>query len=153
MTKPEILVSGSYPDWDMDGFRKDFTCHMLEEGAPLSTLSDALRARIAGMAFKSHAMDPEMMDALPALKIIANYGVGYDAIDVAAADARGIAVTNTPDVLSDEVADLAVGMLIAQARRIVEAEAWVTEGLWAKQGAFPLQARVWGRKAEQLWRT
>lgn len=147
MSKPEILVAGSYPDWDMEGFRRDFTCHFWDDAKPIRSVPEALRSRIEAMAFKGHAMPQDAMDALPRLKVIANYGVGYDAIDVAAADARGIAVTNTPDVLSDEVADLAVGMLIAQARRIVEAEAWVTAGLWAREGAFPFQTRVWGRKA------
>jgi D-3-phosphoglycerate dehydrogenase len=86
-----------------------------------------------------------MMDALPRTEIIACYGVGYDLIDVPAAKARGIRVTNTPDVLTEEVADMAIGLLLAAARRIPAGDAWVRDGSWASKGSFPLTTRVWGR--------
>ncbi len=144
MIKPEILLCGAYPDWDLTELRQNFTVHAWSAGQKVSA---HMADRVTGLAMKGHtAIGPDLMDALPGLKIIANYGVGYDSIDVAAATERGIAVTNTPDVLSDDVADLAVAMMIAQSRKIVEAEAWVTEGLWAKHGEFPLQTRVWGKR-------
>ena len=86
------------------------------------------------------------MDLLPQLGIIANFGVGYDAIDVAAASARGIKVTNTPDVLNDDVADLAVGMLLMQVRRLEQASAWARSGKWAAEGEFPLNRKASGSK-------
>jgi D-3-phosphoglycerate dehydrogenase len=90
--------------------------------------------------------DAALMDALPRTEIIACYGVGYDAIDVAAAKARGIRVTNTPDVLTEEVADLAIGLLLAAARRIPAGDAWVRDGSWKARGPMPLTRRVWGSR-------
>jgi D-3-phosphoglycerate dehydrogenase len=72
--------------------------------------------------------------------------VGVDAIDLAAARARGIAVTNTPDVLTEEVADMAFALLLATARAIPEGDAYVRSGAWAKQGPMRLATRVWGKR-------
>ena len=85
------------------------------------------------------------MDLFPALGLIANFGVGYDAIDMAAARSRGIRVTNTPDVLNDDVADLAVAMLLAQSRQIVQGSDWVRSGRWSQE-ALPLNRKVSGRR-------
>ena len=89
----------------------------------------------------------EVIAACPRLELIAVNGVGYDAVDLAAARARGIRVTNTPGVLDGECADLAVGMMIARARGMVGGEAWARSGDWAKNGPYPLQRRVWGQRA------
>lgn len=89
-----------------------------------------------------HGCKPELMDRLPSLKLVSSYGVGYDNIDVPAANARGVAVTNTPDVLNDAMAELTVGLMIAHSRRIVEAEAWVRTGAWAQKGNFPLTTEL-----------
>lgn len=86
------------------------------------------------------------MDAFPKLGMIANYGVGYDTIDVAHATSKGIRVSNTPDVLTDDVADLAVGMVIAQSRGMVGASDWIRAGNWDKNGAFKLQRKVSGKR-------
>ena len=79
----------------------------------------------------------EMLARLPALEMIANYGVGYDSIDVEAARRRGLVVTNTPEVLNDEVADLAMALLLATVRQIPQADRFVRSGGWL-QGNFPL---------------
>jgi len=71
----------------------------------------------------------------------------YDAVDLAACKARGIRVTNTPDVLTQDVADLAVAMMLMQSRGMIGAEAWVRDGSWAEKGAYPLKRQVWGRRA------
>lgn len=76
----------------------------------------------------------KIMDALPQLEIISCYGVGTDAIDLHAAKTRGIRVTNTPDVLSDAVAELALGMMLALCRRIVDADRFVRDGKWLTDG-------------------
>ena len=81
--------------------------------------------------------DAALLARLPALEIIANFGVGYDSIDLDAAARRGIVVTNTPDVLNDEVADLAVALLLATVRRLPQADRFVRSGRWL-QGNFPL---------------
>jgi lactate dehydrogenase-like 2-hydroxyacid dehydrogenase len=84
------------------------------------------------------------MDAMPALALIARYGVGYDAVDLPAAAARGIAVTNTPDVLTDDVADLAVAMWLGILREVERGIACVRSGEWAKAGP-PLARKASGR--------
>jgi len=82
-------------------------------------------------------LDAALLARLPALEIIANFGVGYDSIDVDAAARRGIVVTNTPEVLNDEVADFAVALLLATVRRLPQADRFVRSGRWL-QGNFPL---------------
>jgi len=79
----------------------------------------------------------EMLARLPAVELIANFGVGYDSIDVEAARRHGVVVTNTPDVLNDEVADLSVALLLATVRQIPQAERYLRSGRWLS-GNFPL---------------
>lgn len=86
-----------------------------------------------------------LIGTLPALKVIANFGVGYETVDVNAAKGRGIAVSNTPDVLTDCVADLAFGLLIDVARGLSAADRFVRRGDW-KKGNFPLMTRVSGKR-------
>lgn len=99
---------------------------------------EAVRA-IAGGKVKA-----DLMARLPNLEIIANEGVGVDTTDVPAAKARGIAVTNTPDVLNDAVAELGVALMLALARQIPQADRYVREGKWAG-GAFPLGSQLLGK--------
>lgn len=86
-----------------------------------------------------------MIDALPRLEAIVSFGVGYDTIDLKAAQARGIQVSNTPDVLNDCVADLAFALMLDTARGIAHGDRFVRAGSWA-QGAFPLTTRISGKK-------
>ncbi len=79
-----------------------------------------------------------IIDALPNLKLIANFGVGYDGVDVKHAVAKGIIVTNTPDVLDEEVADTTLGLLLNTVRLLPQAEAWLRAGRWVKDGPFRL---------------
>jgi len=81
-----------------------------------------------------------MLDRLPNLKIIGNFGVGYDTIDIAEAARRGIIITNTPEVLTEEVADTAIGLLLGTIREFYGAEKWLREGYWPTQGDYPLTA-------------
>jgi hypothetical protein len=83
------------------------------------------------------------MDKLPKLEIIANFGVGYDTIDAAEAGRRGVIVTNTPDVLTEEVADLAVGLLIATVRQLPQVDRYLRAGKWLEK-AYPLTATLRG---------
>lgn len=92
-----------------------------------------------------HGLSADEMDALPNLKFIANFGVGYDSTDVVAAAECGILVTNTPDVLNDGVADLAVGLMIDVLRGISAADGFARENRWPA-GAFPLRRQVTGTK-------
>ena len=139
-----VLVIGQYPEWDDTAMAEAYELH---RGLPDDLDGDAT-ALIQAIAFKGHGrLDGAAMDRLPNLKLIANFGVGYDAIDVAAASARGIKVTNTPDVLTDDVADLAVMMLLGVTRHVVQADAWVRSGNWAAKGDYPLLRKVSGKRA------
>ncbi|MDR1874758.1 MAG: D-glycerate dehydrogenase [Synergistaceae bacterium] len=106
-----------------------------KEGAPprdelLRDLKD-VEGLLAGLPIR---VDGELLDAAPKLKVVSNYAVGYDNIDVAAATRRGICVTNTPEVLTQATADLTFALILASARRIVEASAFLRSGDW----------KVWG---------
>lgn len=82
----------------------------------------------------SERIDSEVFDAAPRLRIVANYAVGYDNIDVEEATRRGIYVTNTPDVLTDATADFAWTLLLATARRLIEADHFTRSGEWKRRG-------------------
>ena len=86
-----------------------------------------------------------LIEQLPRLRLIACFGVGVDAIDLAAARERGVAVTNTPDVLTDDVADLAIGLMLAALRGIATADRYVRAGLWLRAN-MPLQTRMSGKR-------
>jgi lactate dehydrogenase-like 2-hydroxyacid dehydrogenase len=87
-----------------------------------------------------------LMDQLPALEIVSIMGVGYDGVDVPAALERGIPVTHTPGVLNDEVADLAIGLMLSIARRIPQSDQYVRAGRWGKEGVMPLTRKVSGAR-------
>ncbi len=89
-------------------------------------------------------VDPELMAALPNLKAVVNFGVGYDNIDVAAAAERGIGVSNTPGVLDDCTADTAVGLLIDTMRGFSAADRYLRAGRWSAEGNYPLTQHVSG---------
>lgn len=89
-------------------------------------------------------LDPAFVDSLPNLKLIAVHGVGYDGVDVAHARARGVAVTNTPDVLTEDVADLALGLILSVLRGLPAAERMLRAGEWAAGGRAPLTRRATG---------
>ena len=106
----------------------------------------AVAPRIRAIAASGESKVPrELIAQLPALEIISVFGVGYDGIDVAAARERGIAVTHTPNVLNDEVADLALALVLAVSRRLVEADRYVRAGRWAN-GPMPLARKVSGSR-------
>jgi len=106
----------------------------------------AIAPRIRAIAASGESKVPrELIAQLPALEIVSVFGVGYDGIDVAAARERGIAVTHTPNVLNDEVADLAMALVLAVSRRLVEADRYVRTGAWAK-GPMPLARKVSGAR-------
>ena len=96
-----------------------------------------MAAKVAGMTTFNH-VSAALMDALPNLEIVANFGVGYDGVDATHAATKGIMVTNTPEVLDEEVADTTIGLLINTIRLLPQAETYLRAGRWAKEGAFRL---------------
>jgi glyoxylate reductase len=95
------------------------------------------RPDVEALAVVAEQIDDRTLDLLPSLRVVANYGVGYDDVDVAACARRGVAVTNTPGVLDAATADLAFALVLAVRRRIVEADAFVRSGRWASGWAQP----------------
>ena len=91
-------------------------------------------------------MRTEHLDRLPGLGAVVNFGVGYDSTDVSEAARRGVVVSHTPDVLTDCVADTAVGLVIDVMRRLSAADRFVRRGQWASRGALPLARRVTGAR-------
>src|SRR5688500_318584 len=138
-TKPDLLaVASKLPPFLMEPLRGAFAVHMQPEEAPL----DRVRA-IAGSG--ESQVSAELIGRLPALEIVSIMGVGYDGVDVAAAKARGVLVTHTPDVLNDDVADLALALALNVARRIPQADRHVREGKWP-QGPMPLATKLSGAR-------
>ncbi|KQO75773.1 2-hydroxyacid dehydrogenase [Rhizobium sp. Leaf262] len=104
---------------------------------PQPSLPADVAERIRAVAV-SGSFNAAWMDALPKLEVIANFGVGYDGVDVKHAASRGIIVTNTPDVLNDEVADTTIALLINTVRRLYQAETHLRQGKWVSEGPFAL---------------
>jgi len=143
VTKPHIISFEKYDEWDSAPMAEMYTVHHCPNTAAAVDLPSDVKQKVHAFAFKGHSnLSGEIMDHFPNLGLIANYGVGYDTIDVAHATSKNIAVTNTPDVLTNDVADLAVGMLLALTRDIVGASDWVHSGNWEKSGAYPLQRTI-----------
>jgi D-3-phosphoglycerate dehydrogenase len=147
MDKPELLVMGELPDWDLAPMAEHYTLHLLYAAADPEALLARHAATIRGIVTKGEiGASAALMERLPRLGIVACYGVGVDAIDRPWCAAHGIPVTNTPDVLTEDVADMAFALLLGAARRIPAADAWVRQGRWAAEGSMPLTTRVWGKR-------
>jgi len=119
-----------------------YTVHKLHEAADRDALLREIAPRIRAIAGGS--VDATLMDKLPELEIIANFGVGYDSIDTKAARQRNIRVTNTPNVLNDAMAEITIGLMVALARRLPQTDRFVREGKWLK-GNYPLQVELNGK--------
>jgi lactate dehydrogenase-like 2-hydroxyacid dehydrogenase len=148
MSKPHVLQAGAYPPWDQEPLDAAFTVHRLWEAADRAAFLAEVGPQVRAIATRGDlGASAEVIAACERLEIVSVYGVGFDAVDLPACAARGIRVTNTPDVLTDDVADLAVAMLLSLVRGVVPAEAWVRSGDWAAKGAFPLTRKLSGSRA------
>lgn len=145
MSKPEVLAVAKFWVPYMQALRAAFEVHdRLHQSDPQAFAQVA--PRIRGIAASGEAkVSRELIAELPALELISVFGVGYDGVDVAAALERGVAVTHTPDVLTDEVADLALALMLAVARRLPQADRYVREGAWPS-APFPLTRKVSGAR-------
>lgn len=151
MSKPHVLQMGQLPDWDEAPLNAAATLHRYfdaaDKAAFLAQVGPSVRAIVTRGDLGAGA---DIIAACPKLELIVVYGVGYDAVALDICRTRGIAVTNTPDVLTDDCADLAIGMWLALSRGIVTAEAWARSGDWAEKGGFPLQRKASGKRAGVL---
>ena len=142
----DVLSIGSFPDATNAELARRFKVTRHPQRPAPDALDPALRARIRGIATEANrGADRALIFALPKLEVISVFGVGTDAVDLAAARERGIPVTNTPGILGDEVADLAIGLMLASARQIVLADRYVRDGSWAAKGPIPLGRSVGGK--------
>ena len=108
---------------------------------------DKVAAIVRGCVTNGHSgPPPEMIDRMSKLEIIASASVGYDGIPVEYARSKGIPVCNTPEVLNDDVADLAIGLMIMTARNLVTTDRYVRSGRWPKEGEYPLAKRASGKR-------
>lgn len=132
--KPVVLSLGVFPAATMTTLADLFELHHFTVyPLPDGTLSPELQTRIRGVATEANrGATRALIASLPNLEVISCFGVGIDGIDLTAARERSIAVTNTPGVMMDECADLAVGMMLASARQIVFADRYVRSGEWLK---------------------
>jgi lactate dehydrogenase-like 2-hydroxyacid dehydrogenase len=148
MTKPHILQMGAYPSSDVEALESRFELHRYYEASDKASFVARHAGAIRGIATRGEiGASRVLIESLPRLEVISVYGVGYDAVDLDAARERNIRVTNTPDVLTKDVADLAVAMMLAQSRAVVAGDDWVRSGRWASEGNMPLQRRVFGKQA------
>ena len=134
--KPKVFITRAIPENGIERLRKHFEVEVWEnEGEiPREVLLEKVRDVDALVSMLSEKINGELFDAAPRLRIVANYAVGYDNVDVEEATRRGIYVTNTPDVLTNATADFAWTLLLAAARRLVEADSFVRSGEWKRKG-------------------
>ncbi len=141
-----ILAVGALSDHAATRIPGIFSVLRMEKG-DAALVTPEMASSVRGIAAFG-AVNADLIDALPKLEIIASFGVGYDAVDARHAASRGIMVTNTPDVLTEEVADTALGLLINAVRELPRAEAYLRAGRWESEGAYPLTgATLRGRRA------
>jgi lactate dehydrogenase-like 2-hydroxyacid dehydrogenase len=137
MSKPEVLLPAKPPEVVADDLATAFHLHRLwEQPDPAAYLATS-GGNVRGVArFFPARVDAKLIEALPKLELIASSGVGYDTVDVAAAAARGVIVTNTPDAVTEETADTAVALLMMTVRELGAAERYLRSGLWSRNGDY-----------------
>ena len=147
MTAPDLLMPAPMAPAVIAALEGRFRLHRLWEQDDREAFLANIGPRIRGMAASPAIgrVDAALLDRLPALEIIASFGVGYDYVDATAAAKRRVVVTNTPGVLDDEVADLTIGLLLSTIRRIPQADRFLRDGRW-RDGVFPLSPTLRGRR-------
>jgi len=137
--KIDLLIYGPIRPILENGFPDQYVVHTAESHEHLDRLSGDVKQKLRGMAVTYHTMHTgkDVQAQFPKLEMIASFGVGYDHIDSAYAREHNIVVTNTPDVLTEEVADVAMGLLIATLREFVKADKYLRSGLWQTHN-YPL---------------
>ncbi len=144
--KAEIAIVAAVLPRTQEILEREFRAHRLYEAPDRAALLRELAPRVRGLAtWGAAGADAKLMDALPRLEIISHFGVGVDSIDLAAAKARRLIVTNTPDVLNDCVADTAMSLVLNVLREFPQSEAYMRSGYWASRGAYRLATALGGK--------
>ena len=145
MNDVDILVTAPLPPFLYEPLRADYRCHDYAVANDKPALLASVGSRVRGLVQGGGTVTPtSLLEALPALEIISVFGVGYDGVPTAYCRERGIKVTNTPDVLTDDVADVAVALILMTARNFVGADRFVRAGEWPKR-SLPLTTKLAGR--------
>jgi hydroxypyruvate reductase len=143
---PDILVTAPLPPFLYDPLKADYRCHDYVQTSDRAGLLAAEGARVRGLVQSGGTVTPPtLLEQLPKLEIISVFGVGYDGVPVAYCKQRGLKVTNTPDVLTDDVADVALALILMTGRGFVRLNRFVHTGQWEKRGP-ELTTKLSGRK-------
>ena len=142
----DIIVTAPLPPFLYDPLKAKYRCHDYLQAPDKAGLLAAQGKSIRGLVQGGGTLAPtKLLDALPALEIISVFGVGYDGVPVAYCKQRGIKVTNTPDVLTEDVADVALGLILMTGRGFVRLNRFVHAGEWEKRGP-DLTTKLGGKK-------
>ncbi|MEX0590155.1 MAG: 2-hydroxyacid dehydrogenase [Xanthobacteraceae bacterium] len=143
--KIELLQTGPVPPFVEEQLDDLFTVHRLHKAADREALLKEIAPRVSAIAtFGAVPVDAALMQKLPKLEVVGNFGVGYDSVDAKWAGEHGIVVTNTPGVLDEEVADTTIGLLINTVRQLPQSERYLRAGRWLKK-PFPLSPTLRNR--------
>ena len=144
--KHEILITAPGHKGTLDRLQNEFSAINLWEAPDRDAALKAAAPRLRALAhFGSSRVDGKLMDALPKLQLISNFGVGVDQIDLDAARQRDIIVTNTPDVLNECVADCAMSLVLNTLRKFPQSQDWLRSGHWPTRGPYPLTTSLGGK--------
>ena len=147
--KKTILIIGKYAkeECNLLMYKQNFFVNKIDELIDLKKINKNDLQNIEAIAFKGHSkIDLEIMKKFPSLKIISNFGVGYDTINIYDAKKLNILVTFTPDILSDDVADMALALYLGVSRKLNNGYDWIKSGNWASYGEMPLNKKISGSK-------
>jgi lactate dehydrogenase-like 2-hydroxyacid dehydrogenase len=145
--KPDVLVAGKLMPHVMAKLHELYAVHEPSNNKSMAALLQEVAPQIRAIATGSHYnVDAALIDACPKVEIIASLSVGTDAIDVGYAKKKGVIVTNTPDVLNDDVANLAVALVLATTRQVAALDRYVRDGRWVQKGPPPLTRSIAGRQ-------
>ena len=146
MAQPDIIVTSHLPPFFYEPLKAAYNCHDYHAASDKQALLAAEGGRVRGLVQGGGTITPtSLLDALPKLEIISVFGVGYDGVPVDYCRQKGIRVTNTPDVLTDDVADVAVGLVMMTGRGFVKLNRFVHSGDWLK-GAPELMTKLSGKR-------
>jgi hydroxypyruvate reductase len=145
MTDIDIIVTAALPPFLYDPLKADYCCHDYAAARDRNALLAEVGGRVRGLVQGGGTVTPTaLLDALPKLEIISVFGVGYDGVPIEHCRERGIKVTHTPDVLTDDVADVAVGLILMTGRGFVRANRFVHAGEWVRRSP-ELSTKLSGR--------
>ena len=149
MKKRTVLLIGRYTkeECNLSIYKQNFFVYKIDELMDLKKIKKNDLEKIDAIAFKGHSkIDLEIMNKFPSLRIISNFGVGYDTINIDDAKKLNILVSFTPDILSDDVADMALALYLGVSRKLNNGYEWIKSGNWVSQGEMPLNKNISGSK-------